>query len=223
MNFSFLRGTGEIPLTLSYLSDLWDQEKELGDLPGVAGFLPLDLPLLHGKGPTTRPGYMQCVRLLISGEISWQGSTQLLLSESHQRTPLPDLVSLYPLTTVHLLSWHNVHLFSPSFWPTSRYLMDISFFFSSLNAGVIKKCHGLFKKMHWKRFLTLNFSPTPDPHTLVKAVWSLSMAVSQNCSSFLGHLLGNDQNHKVKQLYRPILKLWDFTILFLAFMLLFPH
>lgn len=63
------------------------------------------------------------------------------------------------------------------------------------------------KKMFTKRFLIVPPSPSPDPHTLVKAVWSINMAVLPNSSSFLGHLLGNDQDHRVDESYKPILKI----------------
>lgn len=47
------------------------------------------------------------------------------------------------------------------------------------------------KKNTLKRFLTPPPSPSPDPHTLVKAVCSLNVAVPQN-GSFPGHLLSNN-------------------------------
>lgn len=47
MKFLSLRDLGEIPLKQrSYLSVWGEQEKNLGDLSGIEGFLPAALPLL---------------------------------------------------------------------------------------------------------------------------------------------------------------------------------
>lgn len=158
--FSSLWGIGEIPLTWCYLSDLWEQGKAQSDFPGLASFLPAAPALLCGKVSTPGRCYLQCLRLLMSGKVSWQGSTQLLLFQPDQPTPLADLLHLYPLTMVDLLSEHNAaHFFSqrpPSIQPTVKVFNEHSCIFSSLNSGIIKNVM-FFKKNALKKISDSTF------------------------------------------------------------------
>lgn len=75
----------------------------------------------------------------------------------------------------------------------------------SWDISVTKKWDGFLKKNALKRFLTPPASLSPDPHTLVKALWSPNVAALQS-GSFPGLLMSSDQDHRVEDLYWPIWK-----------------
>ena len=99
--------------------------------------------------------------------------------------------------------WYNIcHKNCPALSQQSRYLVDISCFSSSLNASVIKKWHGFWKTTLKKIFDCTSLTFFWFTHLSKGSL--LNMAVFPNSSSFLGHLLGNDQDHRVEELYRPL-------------------
>lgn len=134
----------------SYFSEWCDQEKELGNLSGIADFFLLPL-CSRTKVPSPGHGYLRlqgCLNTLQGGQqealliLDWSATLLPyccgLWSQIMCMFRLWDHLSLNRLTMVHLLSQR-----SPTIGSIVKVFDGHCTLLSSWNVSIIKKCHGL--------------------------------------------------------------------------------